>query len=76
VVLPALPQETRAELRELTRRLIVTTAPNSSLRAAVLLQFVGRSEDAALLEAHRPTEPILATVFDEAARVLRNLQTR
>jgi len=71
----ALPEEVRAELRELTRLLIVTTAPNSSLRAAVLLQFVGHSEDAAFLEAHRPTEPILATVFDEAARVLRHLQT-
>ncbi|WP_309892572.1 HEAT repeat domain-containing protein [Archangium sp.] len=71
VVLPALPQETRAELRELVRRLIVITAPNSSLRAAVLLQFVGRSEDAAFLEAHRPMEPILATVFDEAVKMLR-----
>lgn len=74
-VLPALPEEVRAELRELARRLIVLTAPTRSLRAAVLLQFVGHSEDAEFLEAHRPMEPILATVFDEAARVLRNVQT-
>ena len=71
-VLPALPAETRSELRDLARKLVVATAPNSSLRAAVLLQFIGQPEDAALIEAYRPAEPILGKVFDDAARVLRH----
>jgi hypothetical protein len=33
----------------------------------------GDSEDAPLLEAHRPSDPILAKVFDEAAQALRQL---
>ncbi|OJH34888.1 hypothetical protein BON30_40570 [Cystobacter ferrugineus] len=73
-VLSALPAPLRSELRDMARKMIVATAPNSSLRAALLLQFVGQSEDAALLEAHRPAEPILAGAFDEAARVLRGHQ--
>ncbi|WP_257446447.1 HEAT repeat domain-containing protein [Archangium lipolyticum] len=71
-VLPALPEETRSELRDLARKLIVVTAPNSSLRAAVLLQLIGQPEDAALIEAHRPAEPTLAKVFDDAVRALRH----
>jgi hypothetical protein len=67
-VLPALQIETRSELRELARKLIVATAPNSSLGAAVLLKFIGRPEDAALIEVHRPAEPALSKVFDDAAR--------
>ncbi|MFY0578079.1 HEAT repeat domain-containing protein [Cystobacter fuscus] len=67
----ALPTQLRSELRDMARKLIVATIPNSSLRAAILLQFVGQSEDAALLEAHRPAEPILAEAFDEAVKVLR-----
>jgi hypothetical protein len=43
--------------------------------AGILLQFVGAPEDIALLEAHRPEDPILAKVFDEAAQALRNRQT-
>jgi hypothetical protein len=70
-VLSALSEEARAELRDLARELIVATAPNSSLRAAVLLQFVGRPEDAALLATHRPEESTLARVFDDATRALR-----
>ncbi|WNG51253.1 hypothetical protein F0U60_49310 [Archangium minus] len=73
-VLPALPKEARAELRDLTRTLVAATAPNCSLRAAILLKLVGRPEDASLIEAHRPTEPVLAKVFDDAARTLRGLQ--
>ena len=73
-VLSALPEEVRSELRDVARKLIVANVPNSSLRAAILLQFVGQPEDAAFLEAHRPAEPILAEVFDEAARVLRGLR--
>lgn len=71
-VLPALPEEARAELRDMARKLIVATAPNSSLRAAVLLQLIGLPEDAALIEAHRPVEPTLAKVFDDAAQALRH----
>jgi hypothetical protein len=72
-LLPALPSEARAELRALARRLVTALSPNCSLGAAVVLQHVGRHEDAPLLEANRPAEPILAKVFDEAAQVLRQL---
>jgi hypothetical protein len=68
----ALPGEARSELRDLMRKLVVATAPNPSLRAAVLLQLIGRPEDADLLEAHRPAEPVLAKVFEDAARSLRS----
>lgn len=73
-VLPMLSQEARSELRQLTRRLVASVALNCSLRAAVVLKLVGQPEDAALIEAHRPAEPILAKVFDDAARALRGLQ--
>jgi hypothetical protein len=73
-ILPILAKEVRSQLRDVARKVIVATAPNSSLRAAILLQFIGQPEDAALLEAHRPAEPILAEVFDEAASVLRGLR--
>ncbi|KFA93609.1 hypothetical protein Q664_08430 [Archangium violaceum Cb vi76] len=71
-VLPALPSESRAELRDLARTLVAATALNCSLRAASLLKFVGQPEDADIIEAHRPTEPVLAKVFDDASRALRN----
>ncbi|AKJ02559.1 Hypothetical protein AA314_04185 [Archangium gephyra] len=48
-----------------------TTLINCAIRAAVLLQYVGSPEDADLLLAHRPAEPILAKVFDDAAQALR-----
>ncbi|WNG27829.1 HEAT repeat domain-containing protein [Cystobacter fuscus] len=73
-VLSTLPSQLRSELRDMARKMIVATAPNSSLRAALLLQFVGQSEDAALLEAHHPAEPILARAFDETVKVLRDRQ--
>jgi len=67
-----LPPESRAELREVARRRVEAfTIHQGSLRAAVLLQYVGQSEDADLLLAHRPAEPILAKVFDEAIAALR-----
>ncbi|HYO68597.1 MAG TPA: HEAT repeat domain-containing protein [Archangium sp.] len=75
-VLPALPEKECFELRELARKLIVVTAPNSSLRAAVLLQLIGQPEDATLIEAYRPAEPTLAKVFDDAAHVLRHHQKK
>jgi hypothetical protein len=53
---------------------VASVALNCSLRAAVVLKLVGLPEDAALIEAHRPAEPILAKVFDDAARALRGLQ--
>jgi hypothetical protein len=71
-VLPMLPRQSLSELREVARRLVI--APHNSVRAATLLQLVGSPEDAALLEAHRPEEPILAKVFDDAARALRGLK--
>ncbi|HEX8437872.1 hypothetical protein [Archangium sp.] len=71
-VMPVLSEEVRTRLRELARKLIVATAPNSSLRAAVLLQLIGQRADAALIEAHRPAEPTLAKVFDDAAQALRH----
>jgi hypothetical protein len=72
-LLPTLPSEARAELRALARRLVAARSLNCSLGAAVVLQHVGQREDAPLVEANRPAEPILAKVFDEAAQVLRQL---
>jgi hypothetical protein len=66
-----LPREARSELRDVARSLVV--APNNSLRAALILQLVGSPDDAVLLDAHRPDEPILAKVFDDAARALRGI---
>ncbi len=73
-VLPGFSEALRSELRDVVRKVIVATVPNSSVRAASLLQLIGQPEDAAFLEAHRPAEPILAEVFDRAARGLRGLQ--
>lgn len=72
----ALPElkEARAELRTLARRLVASVDPNCALGAAVVLEFVGLPDDAPLLEAHRPAEPVLAKVFDDAARALRGLR--
>jgi hypothetical protein len=38
------------------------------------LETVGLTEDAAVLEAHCPADPVLAQVFNDAARALRGLQ--
>lgn len=70
--LPTLPEESRSELHVVARKLLASVSPNCSGRAAYLLQRIGQPEDAALLEAHRPAEPMLAKAFDEAAQVLRN----
>ncbi|MFY0527697.1 hypothetical protein ACN28I_32635 [Archangium gephyra] len=75
-LLPLLPPESRAELREAARRRVEAFALHGgSLRAAVLLQYVGQVEDADLLLAHRPAEPILAKVFDDATAALRKQGT-
>jgi hypothetical protein len=71
-LLPSLPEESLAKLRDMARRLIAATSSlKCSLQAAVLLKHLGHPEDAALLEAHRPADPGLAKVFDDAALVLR-----
>jgi hypothetical protein len=76
-LMPLLPPESRAELREVARRRVEAFAlHDGSLRAAVLLQYVGTPEDTALLQAHRPPEPVLAKVFDDAVAVLRGLPAR
>jgi len=73
-VLPALSPESLIELRTLVRSLVPSRDISCSYHAGILLQFVGRPEDVALLEAHCPEDPILAKVFDEAAQALRNIQ--
>jgi hypothetical protein len=75
-VLPSLLEEARTELRTLARRLVASVDPSCSLGAAVVLKHVGRPEDAVLLDAHRPAEPALAKVFDEASQVLRGIPRR
>ncbi|MCP3141662.1 hypothetical protein [Pyxidicoccus xibeiensis] len=70
-LLAALPEESRTMLRAVALGLVASRDPSCSLRAAVLLQHIGRPEDAAHIEAFRPEEPIIARAFDEAARTLR-----
>lgn len=71
-LLPRLPEAARSELRDMARRLVAATSSlKCSLQAAVLLKHLGLQEDAALLDAHRPEDPVLAKVFDDAAQVLR-----
>jgi hypothetical protein len=75
-LLPALPEEARAELRAVARRLVAATSLNCAIRAVALLASVGCPEDAEVLEAHRPADPGLAKVFDDAARALRDPRRR
>jgi hypothetical protein len=71
-LLPRLPEAARSELHGMARRLVAATSSlKCSLQAAVLLKYLGHPEDAALLEAHRPTDAGLAKVFDDAAHTLR-----
>jgi hypothetical protein len=73
-IIPVLPAEARAELRAVARNLVTSPSMGSALPAAVVLELVGRPEDVALLESRRPADdPGFAKVFDDAARVLRNL---
>ncbi|MBN1208674.1 MAG: hypothetical protein JXB05_27685 [Myxococcaceae bacterium] len=72
-LLGSLPREACTTLRAVARRLIVATFPNPSLWAAVVLQHVGRSEDAAFLDKYRPVDPTCAKVFIDAAQALRSL---
>ncbi|HYO55457.1 hypothetical protein [Archangium sp.] len=73
-LLPALPEEARSELRTVARSLVPAASPNCSFRAAVLLQFVGRPEDAAVIEANRPEDSVGAEAFDAIARALHSRQ--
>lgn len=70
-LLPALPVEARETLRTVALGLLVSTDPDCSLRAALLLQSIGRPEDAVHIDAFRPADAVGARAFDEAARVLR-----
>jgi hypothetical protein len=72
-VLPSLSEEASTRLRTLARRLVASVDPSCSLGAAVVLKHIGRPEDSALLDAHRPAEPVLAKVFDDASRALRGI---
>jgi hypothetical protein len=76
-LLAVLPETELARLREMARRLVAATSSiKCSLQAAVLLKHLGDPEDAALLEAHRPADPTLARVFDDAVLVLRERSPR
>jgi hypothetical protein len=72
-MLGILPSAVRAELRALARGLVGAADLTCASRAASLLKFVGRPEDAAIIEAHRPAHPDLARDFDEIAEAVRNL---
>lgn len=72
-LLAALPASARSALRMVALRLIAATVPNPDISAAIVLETVGRPEDAAFLEAHRPEYPTLAKVFLDAAQALRNV---
>jgi len=71
-LLPALTDEARSTLRAIARMLVAALSPNCSIRAAALLQFVGRPEDVTVIEANRPVDPIGAKAFDDVARALRH----
>jgi hypothetical protein len=73
-LLPTLPEEARAELRTLARGLVPALSPNCSFQAMALLRHIGGPEDAAVIEAHRPEDPVGARAFDEAAAALRSLR--
>ncbi|WP_224244485.1 hypothetical protein [Hyalangium gracile] len=70
----AAPEALRSALRALALEVIVTTYPDPSLRAATILELVGRPEDAAFLTDHCPEESVSAKVFRDAARALRERQ--
>ncbi|HYH94705.1 HEAT repeat domain-containing protein [Hyalangium sp.] len=72
-LLIALPEAVRAELRHVARSLVASKAMGCALRAASVLEFVGRPEDATELETHRPADPTFAKVFDDVVRALRSL---
>lgn len=73
-LIPALSEQTRAQLRTVAQRLVASPSMGSALPAAVVLGLVGRPEDIPLLESRRPADdPGFAEVFDDAAAELRKL---
>ena len=72
-LLPALPPEARAVLREVALRMVAAPAAVRIIRAATLLAYVGQREDADLLAEHKPRDEVLGRVYEEAAEVLRKL---
>ncbi|OJT19995.1 hypothetical protein BO221_32885 [Archangium sp. Cb G35] len=70
-LLPALPSNARTILREVARRMIAAPETVRIIKAATLLVYVGRREDADLLEQHKPQDEVLARMYEEAAEVLR-----
>lgn len=73
-LLGELPETARSELHALARALVAAPDLNCCFQAALMLKRVGQSEDAAVIEAYRPTHPDLAKDFDEIARTLRSRQ--
>jgi hypothetical protein len=73
-LLDELPETARSELHALARTLVAAPDLNCCFQAASMLKLVGSSEDAAIIEAHRPAHPDLARDFDDIARALRKLQ--
>lgn len=73
-LLAGLPPEARSSLRAVARGVVGSPSINCASQAVSLLAFVGEPEDAALIEAHSPTEPRLALKFRDAARALRGPQ--
>ncbi len=52
----------------------MVAAPEATriIQAATILEYVGQSEDADLLEAYKPRDDVFGKVFDEAIKVLRS----
>jgi hypothetical protein len=73
-LLGVLPEQARSELRDASRRLVGAESMGCALRAAAVLKYVGRPEDAAILEAHQPADPTFTKVFNDTVRALRGLQ--
>jgi hypothetical protein len=74
LLLGALPEASRSELHALARILVAARDLNCCFQAASMLRLIGYSEDAAIVEAHRPSHPDLARDFDEIAQALRRFQ--
>jgi hypothetical protein len=71
-LIDALPDAAHSELRTLARALVGSPSINCAFQAATLLKFVGKPEDAALIEAHCPAHPELAEDFARIARAVRS----
>jgi HEAT repeat protein len=72
-LLPALPPEARAVLREEARRMVAAPESVRIIKAATLLAYVGHREDADLLAEHKPQDEVLGWVYEEAVEVLSKL---